>query len=89
MQPAYAALVVLCLALLALVAVLQVAHVHADGSDTDHCPVCVVLHAPAVVSPAVAAIVLVQIGQPTLVREARAIVRPWHPSLFIRPPPVR
>ena len=41
---AYAAVVVLCLALLALLAFVQVAHVHSVDTDADHCPLCMVLH---------------------------------------------
>jgi hypothetical protein len=32
-------------------------------------------------------VVLVRIGSPEPLVEARAVVRHWHPKLFTRPPP--
>jgi len=40
----------LCLLLLALFMLVQVAHVHPSGMDADHCPVCVVMHSAAPVA---------------------------------------
>ncbi|MGC9158417.1 MAG: hypothetical protein ACP5FH_05450 [Terracidiphilus sp.] len=77
----------LCVALLALLAVIQVAHVHAIGSDTDHCPLCVAMHSAAPVAVVAAPVVLVRIALPAPVFEARPLVRYWRPKLFIRPPP--
>jgi hypothetical protein len=78
---------VVCLVLLALLAVVQVAHVHPLMSDADHCPLCIVMHTVAPVSVAAAVIILVQVGMPAPVLEARASIRPWSPTLFTRPPP--
>jgi hypothetical protein len=33
------------------------------------------------------AVVLVKVGSPAPVVEARAVVRHWHPKLYTRPPP--
>jgi len=84
---AYAAIIVVCLTLLALLTVIQVAHVHAVDSDADHCPLCVVLHTAAPVAAAVAVIVLVHIESLTPLFEVRPIGKIWHRQLFIRPPP--
>ena len=78
---------VVCLVLLALLAVVQVAHVHPLESDADHCPLCIVMHSAAPVAVAAAVVVLVKIGAPAPVFAVRAAVRPWHPKLFTRPPP--
>jgi len=81
---------VVCLVLLALLAVVQVAHVHALESGADHCPLCIVMHSAAPIAQAVvAAILLVQVGAPAPALSVRAAVLPcWHPSLFVRPPPI-
>ena len=81
------AVTVVCLVLLALFAVVQVAHVHAVESDADHCPLCIVMHTAAPVAVAAAVVVLVQIEAAAPVYEARAVTRHWHPKLFTRPPP--
>lgn len=78
---------VVCLVLLALLAVVQVAHVHPLESDADHCPLCIVMHAAAPVTVAAAVIILIQVGSPAPVQESRVVIRPWLPSLFTRPPP--
>jgi hypothetical protein len=78
---------VVCLVLLALLAIVQVAHIHPLGTDADHCPLCIVMHTVAPVSVAAAAIILVQVGTPVPLLEARATIRPWSPTLFTRPPP--
>jgi hypothetical protein len=77
-----------CLVLLALLAVAQVTHVHAVGSDADHCPLCVVMHSVVPFVVMAAGIVMIRLGtaaQPPL--EVRTICRYWHPTLFNRPPP--
>jgi hypothetical protein len=84
---AFAAATVLCLVLLALLAVIQAAHVHPLESDADHCPLCVVLHAVAPVAVTAAIIILARVGAPVLVSEPHVTFRPWLPTLFIRPPP--
>ena len=76
-----------CVLLLALLAVVQVAHVHPLETDADHCPLCLAIHAAAPVALSAIVIILVQIGTPIPVVEARAVLRHWHPSLFTRPPP--
>jgi len=78
---------VVCLILLTLLAVAQVAHVHQVDTDADHCPLCIVMHTAAPVAVAAAIVVLVQIESQTPVFEAQTITRHWHPKLFTRPPP--
>ena len=80
---------IVCLILVALLAVVQVTHVHAVANDADHCTLCVIMHSVAPIALMVAAIVLVRIGTPALaLLEDRVIVRYWHPTLFTRPPPI-
>jgi hypothetical protein len=78
---------VVCLVLLALLTVVQVAHVHPVDSDADHCPLCIVMHTAAPVAVTAAAVVLVEIETRAPVFEAQTITRHWHPKLFTRPPP--
>ena len=80
-------MVVLCLALLALVAVIQVAHVHSVATDADHCPLCIALHTAAPVAVAAAVIVLVQFETLVPVTEIRTVRSTSQRQLFIRPPP--
>lgn len=88
-RPRRAAVVAMvCLALVALLAVLQVAHVHQVSTDADHCPLCIALHAAAPASVAAAIIILVQLGISLPVCKVLPAARPWHPSLFTRPPPL-
>ena len=77
----------LCLILLALLSVVQVAHVHPNATDADHCQLCIVLHAAAPVAVTAALVVLVQLGSTSPVVQAVSAIRPWHPTLFTRPPP--
>ncbi len=79
---------VVCFVLLALLAVVQVAHVHPLDTDADHCPLCIVMHSAAPVAFAAAIITLVQVGIFAPVAAERAIVRHGHPTFFIRPPPI-
>jgi hypothetical protein len=76
-----------CLALLALLTVIQVAHVHSVETDADHCPLCVVLHTAAPVVAAALAIVMVQIEAVTAIVAICHVGTIWHRQLFIRPPP--
>jgi hypothetical protein len=76
-----------CLVLLALLAVVQVAHVHPLETDADHCPLCIAMHTAAPVTVAAAVIVLVQVDRPAPIFELHTVTRPWHPTLFTRPPP--
>jgi hypothetical protein len=76
-----------CLVLLALLAVVQVAHVHPVDTDADHCPLCIAMHTAAPVAVAAAIVVLVQVERPAPIFETHSVTKPWHPSLFTRPPP--
>lgn len=78
----------MCLALLALLVVVQVAHMHPFDKDADHCPLCIAMQSAAPVAVLAAVVVLVSFGTPAPLFEARAVVRHWHPKLFTRPPPV-
>jgi len=78
-----------CLALLALLTLVQVAHIHSIDTDADHCPLCVVLHTAAPVAVAAAIIILVQIKAWAPDLEVRAVNRLPDPQLFTRPPPAR
>lgn len=78
---------VVCLLLLAVLALAQAMHTHDGISDADHCPLCIVLHAAAPVLAAAAGIALVQIAAAAPLLEPRAITRTWHAQLFTRPPP--
>ena len=84
---AYALAVVVCLALLALLTVIQVAHVHQVTTDADHCPICIVLHSAAPVAMAAAAIVLIPFEVLAPVVAERPVRFEWQRQLFIRPPP--
>lgn len=84
---AFAVMMLVCLALLLLLSVVQVAHVHASAQGADHCPLCMVLHTAAPVAATAGIIILVQLTTAAPVLQARAAARPWHAQLFIRPPP--
>jgi len=77
-----------CVILLALMAVAQVAHTHQGVTDADHCPICIVMHTAAPVLATAALIALVQVAMAAPVPEARKVTRSWHPQLFTRPPPI-
>jgi hypothetical protein len=76
-----------CLVLLTLLAVAQVAHVHPVDTDADHCPLCIAMHSAAPVAVAAAVVVLVEFERTAPVYETLTISRYWHPQLFTRPPP--
>jgi hypothetical protein len=76
-----------CLALLALLVIVQVAHVHPVETDADHCPLCIAMHSAAPVAVLAAAIVLIRIGSQAPLFETCVVVRHRHPKLFTRPPP--
>lgn len=84
---AFGAVALLCLGLLALLAVAQVAHMHPLQSDADHCQLCIVLHTVAPAAVMAAVVVLIQVGPPAPVFEPRTVTRHRHPKLFTRPPP--
>ena len=77
----------ICLLLLFLVTFVQVVHVHPAAADADHCPICVVMHSAAPVAVVAAAIVFVRSVSSVPVPVLHSVVRPWHCSLFNRPPP--
>ena len=77
-----------CLVLLALLAVGQVAHLHANQSDADHCQLCIVLHTLVPVAAACAEVVFVRFGAPALQADPIVVARQRQFGLFIRPPPV-
>ena len=79
----------LCLLLLTLVTFVQVVHVHPANTDADHCPICVVMHSAAPVAAVAAAIVFVRASAPVPVPVVHTVVRPWHCTLFNRPPPTQ
>jgi len=78
---------ILCLVLLVLFAVAQVAHVHSDETAADHCPLCISMHSAAPVEAAQVATVLVQVGVSAPLVETETVVRHHDSKLFIRPPP--
>ena len=78
---------VLCVALLALLAIAQVAHTHPVGSDADHCALCVVLHSVVPVAAAIAVVQFALVAVAVPVKKTRRLTRTWHPQLFNRPPP--
>lgn len=84
---AFRAAALLCLALMTLLAVAQVAHVHPVESDAEHCPLCIALQPSAPAAAIAAVVVLVQIQAAAPAYETRAIIRHWRPKLFTRPPP--
>jgi uncharacterized membrane protein YqhA len=79
---------VVCLALLALLAVVQVAHIHPVNADADRCPLCITMHSAAPVAVMAALVVMVSFGPSTPLVEARVLVLHRHPKLFTRPPPL-
>ena len=86
-RPTAYVVVLVCLALLALLTFIQVAHVHSVNTDADHCPICVVLHTAAPLAVAAALIVLVEMQAFVPQIEVRAVGSHSHRQLFIRPPP--
>ena len=79
---------VVCLTLLALLTVVQVAHTHPfDSNAADHCQLCIVMHSAAPVVAMALLIVLVQIERSAQVFAPQTVIRHWHPKLFTRPPP--
>jgi hypothetical protein len=79
---------VVCLALLALLTVVQVAHSHPVNADADRCPLCIVMHSAAPVAVMAALMVMVSFGPSAPLVEARVVVPHRYPKLFTRPPPI-
>lgn len=78
---------VVCLLLVSLLATIQITHEHRVGADTSHCPLCIILHTAAPVTPTAAVVVIVPMGRRPLVFKTRPLVRYWRPKFFTRPPP--
>jgi hypothetical protein len=78
----------LCVMLLVLVTFVQVAHVHPAAADADRCPICVVMHSAAPVAVVAAVIVSTSRSTAVPVPVLPTVIRPWHCTLFNRPPPV-
>ncbi len=78
---------VVCLALLALLSLMLIPHVHQAAAETDHCALCITMHAAITFTAAIFLVLLVQLGISTPVLKTARIFRPWHAQLFIRPPP--
>jgi hypothetical protein len=76
-----------CMVLLALLAFVQVTHLHSSQTDADQCPICIVMHSAAPVTVAPVVVVLVPLGAPAPQAEPLTIARRPESSLFIRPPP--
>jgi hypothetical protein len=79
--------ILVCLVLLALLAVVQVAHLHPLDSDAHHCPLCIAMHTAAPVAVLAAVVVLVQVEAAAPALEPQTVVRNWHPKFITRPPP--
>lgn len=84
---AFGLVTVVCLVLLALLAVVQVTHLHPINEDADNCPLCIALQTAAPVAIAATMLLMVRIWAQTPVFAERAVVRHRHPKLFTRPPP--
>lgn len=85
---AFVLVAVLCLALLSVLTLVQVAHIHRTGADADNCPICTVLHAVTPLAAAAAAILMVPVGRPVLLVQPVRRSRKWPPDLLNRPPPM-
>ena len=77
----------ICSLLLTLLTFVQVVHVHPADTYADHCPICVVMHSAAPVAAISSAMVFVRASAPVPVPVVHSVVRPWHCTLFNRPPP--
>jgi hypothetical protein len=86
--PSWAVTAVVCVVLVAFLAVMQVPHLHATQSDADHCPLCVVMHSTAPAAPVAAAVVLVPVGAPAPQAEPIPAPKKQPSRIFIRPPPM-
>ena len=76
-----------CLVLLAMLAVAQVTHLHSNDADADHCQLCIVMHTVVPVAATPAVIIIVQLGASTPQAEPIVVARQRQIRLFIRPPP--
>jgi uncharacterized membrane protein YqhA len=78
----------LCLILLATLAFAQVAHLHSNPTDADHCQLCIVLHTVVPVAATAVVVVLVLLGASSPQAEPTPVARQLQTRIFIRPPPV-
>ena len=83
----FGAVALLCLVLLTLLALAQVAHMHPFEKDADHCQLCIAMHTAAPVAVTEAIVILIAVGASAPVPEPLTVVRHRHPKLFTRPPP--
>ena len=81
------AVAMLCLVLLATLAIAQVTHLHSNDTDADHCQLCILMHTVIPVSAAAAVIVIVQLGASAPQAEPVVVALQRQIRLFIRPPP--
>lgn len=77
-----------CLILLAILSIAQVAHLHPNQTDADHCQLCIVMHTVAPSATAVVAVIFVRLGASVFPAEPLLIIRQPQFRLFSRPPPV-
>ncbi len=81
------AVAMVCLVLLATLAIAQVTHLHSSQSDADQCQLCIVMHTAVPIAAAAAVITIVQLGASTPQTEPSVVARQRQIRLFIRPPP--
>jgi len=74
--------------LLATLAFAQVAHLHSNPTDADHCQLCIAMHTAVPVAAAAVVVVLVPLGASAPQADPIVVVRQPQSRLFIRPPPV-
>ena len=77
----------LCLVLLATLAVAQATHFHSDDTDADHCQLCIVMHTVVPAAAVAAVIVIVQLGSSTPLADPVVVALQRQVRIFIRPPP--
>jgi hypothetical protein len=70
-----------------MLAVAQVAHLHSNPIDADHCQLCMVMHAVMPMAAAAAVIMLVPMGVSSPQAAPVLAFRQRQFRLFIRPPP--
>jgi hypothetical protein len=78
----------ICVVLLTLMTFVQVSHVH-PATDSDSCPICVVMHSAVPVAVAAPPVVVAIPAAAILVPVIRTVSRQWDCTLFNRPPPVQ
>ena len=83
----FPAVAILCLVLLAMLAVAQATHLHSNDTDADHCQLCIVMHTVVPALATAAVIVIVQLGASAPLAEPVVVARQRQIRLFIRPPP--